>query len=286
MSSCPNGHEVPDGYLYCGECGTEVTVRCPEGHEVGASDSHCTECGVPLGFDTAAAPAPDDAGDDSEEPTAPTTDTEESPASPPASRRSSRRRWPVAAVVALLVLAVGGYLMLNGDGSDDATSATPTQPTAASTTAPPLTSTTRPSASTTSTTLPPDPDVARVLYGLCGPTSGPDPFPVEPETLLFGCDATGIVNDITWTAWTDTEATGTGTAAVTGCDPSCAEGTTLTYPADIRLDTPVTIGCTAFYSHLTITFPGPAPPDAQTINGSPGYFYDDVAPTGGTDSIC
>lgn len=49
MAKCRNGHDVPDGQHYCGDCGVAVMVVCPDGHENPADNGFCFDCGSPIG---------------------------------------------------------------------------------------------------------------------------------------------------------------------------------------------------------------------------------------------
>jgi hypothetical protein len=49
---CANGHENPDDYEFCGECGSPIeepaSVACPNGHENLPGQAYCGTCGAPL----------------------------------------------------------------------------------------------------------------------------------------------------------------------------------------------------------------------------------------------
>ena len=44
------------------------------------------------------------------------------------------------------------------------------------------------------------------------------------ELVLYCADAGQILNEITWSSWTPTEAIGAGTSTRNDCEPSCYEG--------------------------------------------------------------
>jgi hypothetical protein len=50
--TCPNGHDNPDDFRFCGQCGAAFAspemVRCSHGHENPADDRFCGTCGEPL----------------------------------------------------------------------------------------------------------------------------------------------------------------------------------------------------------------------------------------------
>lgn len=129
MTTCENGHAVPGGQPYCGECGAEILVACPAGHHTSALNHFCTVCGSPL------SPAPIDAtGDDAVDGDAAHYHGDHAPvvAAPPKDGRLSdapqpdaeRTRWlrsPALAIVGLVGVAAVGALMAmlasrNGSG--------------------------------------------------------------------------------------------------------------------------------------------------------------------------
>ncbi len=60
------------------------------------------------------------------------------------------------------------------------------------------------------------------------------------ELVLYCADAGQILNEITWSSWTPTEATGVGTSTANDCEPSCAEGKDVISAVEIKLTKPVT----------------------------------------------
>ena len=60
------------------------------------------------------------------------------------------------------------------------------------------------------------------------------------ELVLYCADAGQILNEITWSSWTPTEAIGAGTSFANDCEPSCAEGSDVTSKVEIRLFKPIT----------------------------------------------
>jgi hypothetical protein len=60
------------------------------------------------------------------------------------------------------------------------------------------------------------------------------------ELVLYCADAGQILNEITWSSWTPTEAIGAGTSTANDCDPSCAEGKDVISAVEIKLTKPVT----------------------------------------------
>ena len=60
------------------------------------------------------------------------------------------------------------------------------------------------------------------------------------ELVLYCADAGQILNEITWSSWTSTEATGAGTSTANDCEPTCAEGKDVISAVEIKLTKPVT----------------------------------------------
>ena len=60
------------------------------------------------------------------------------------------------------------------------------------------------------------------------------------EFVLYCADAGQILNEITWSSWTPTEATGAGTSTANDCEPSCAEGKDVISAVEIKLTKPIT----------------------------------------------
>ncbi|VBA38382.1 PE-PGRS family protein PE_PGRS18 [Mycobacterium innocens] len=51
MVTCENGHQNPDDYRFCGECGAPIVpamVLCPTGHLTSVNQPFCDECGAPI----------------------------------------------------------------------------------------------------------------------------------------------------------------------------------------------------------------------------------------------
>jgi hypothetical protein len=60
------------------------------------------------------------------------------------------------------------------------------------------------------------------------------------ELVLYCADAGQILNEITWSSWTPTEAIGAGTSFANDCEPSCAEGKDVISAVEIKLTKPMT----------------------------------------------
>jgi hypothetical protein len=60
------------------------------------------------------------------------------------------------------------------------------------------------------------------------------------ELVLYCADAGQILNQITWSSWSASEALGEGTSTTNDCEPSCAEGKDVISAVEIKLNKPVT----------------------------------------------
>ena len=60
------------------------------------------------------------------------------------------------------------------------------------------------------------------------------------ELVLYCADAGQILNEITWSSWTSTEAIGAGTSTANDCEPSCYEGKDVISAVEIKLTKPIT----------------------------------------------
>lgn len=122
--------------------------------------------------------------------------------------------------------------------------------------------------------------------------------PVEerPATVVYNCDDTGILRNMTWTSWGADGANGTGTDYSIECKPNCAEGPMLVNPVVVHAwnpKAPEGTGCPAgvqFYSDITIAYPEGVPPwikpgttwdvgtDFVTVDGVPAVHFSNVKP--------
>ncbi len=87
---------------------------------------------------------------------------------------------------------------------------------------------------------------------------------VEPATITVSCGDGGVVaTQLQWSSWGSTSADGTGVIQENDCEPTCAQGITGSYPADIRLSgvvTPTAAGSDEpVFSVITATYTGTAP---------------------------
>jgi hypothetical protein len=150
-------------------------------------------------------------------------------------------------------------------------------------------------ASATAAAEPAEQDGSTYAIGKCYDPATP---PVEkPESFEYNCDSTGVMKDLTWTAWGADGANATGTDSSVECRPNCAQGRTLVNPIVVHAWNPVVAPSATcprdikFYSDMTIAYPKGSPPwikpgttwspgtDFVTIDGMPAVHYSDLTPT-------
>ena len=68
---------------------------------------------------------------------------------------------------------------------------------------------------------------------------------IRPRTLEFAKG--GRLEALEWTSWGDREAVGSGRMTGIVCEPTCAQGTTITVPATITLSRPVACPAGRFF---------------------------------------
>ena len=60
------------------------------------------------------------------------------------------------------------------------------------------------------------------------------------ELVLYCADAGQILNEISWSNWTATNAIGVGTSTANDCEPTCVEGNDVVSTVEIKLTAPIT----------------------------------------------
>jgi hypothetical protein len=85
---------------------------------------------------------------------------------------------------------------------------------------------------------------------------------IRPKRLDFAADA--AIEDITWSSWDSREAEGSGQVRLVDCDPTCAQGKAVTFPATVRLVQPKACQEGQFYDRVDVrlerTDGGPSEP--------------------------
>jgi hypothetical protein len=102
----------------------------------------------------------------------------------------------------------------------------------------------------------------RVLLPGCG---GTDVARYKPKGVIVLCGDGGFrVVRITWSTWTETSATGRGTAKVNNCKPNCASGKFESFRVKVSLSRPKTCpGSKREFARFTYSFPGDKPDGAK-----------------------
>jgi hypothetical protein len=123
------------------------------------------------------------------------------------------------------------------------------------------------------------------------------PLVKQPVSFEYNCDTTGVMKDMTWTAWGADGADATGTDSSVECRPNCAQGRTLVNPIVVHAWNPVAApsatcpSTVKFYTDMTIAYPKGTPPwikpgttcspgtDFVTVDGMPAVHYSELTPT-------
>jgi hypothetical protein len=129
-----------------------------------------------------------------------------------------------------------------------------------------------------------DPPTAN-LIGACWDPS--QPVDEKPATIVYGCDNSSVMQDMTWSSWDATGATGTGTDNAVECQPNCAQGQRLFNPIIVHAWNPLPpnkFGCPGgvdFYSDYTVAYPDTVPPwvkPGTSWSADVDYVYVDGLP--------
>ncbi len=113
------------------------------------------------------------------------------------------------------------------------------------------------------------------------------PVAERPQRVVYGCDATSVMENMTWTAWGVDGARGTGTDDAVECQPNCAQGPRLSNPIVVHAWNPLPAqepGCPGhvlFYSDVTVAYPAGVPPwvvPGTTWTSGVDYTYVDGMP--------
>jgi len=62
---------------------------------------------------------------------------------------------------------------------------------------------------------------------------------MKPAEIAYSGDSTNVVTGMTWSSWTATSATGTGTSDIDSCVPSCAAASPNPVTTTVTLSDPV-----------------------------------------------
>lgn len=91
---------------------------------------------------------------------------------------------------------------------------------------------------------------------------------VRPAMIVTACaDGSSRISQLTWTSFTATSAEATGTESSNNCDPNCAQGHFLKYPATFRFSNPVHLAQGWYFGTVTTTYSGKTPTgDRVSVN--------------------
>jgi hypothetical protein len=127
------------------------------------------------------------------------------------------------------------------------------------------------SASPTSTAVPAVPTPTPTVTALANvgvvsecDEAPPHPLSREPSVIILACADAGIgVQDLTWTSWTASSATGQGVLWENECVPtaSCGENKFSHYPVAVTLSVVKASAAGQWFSQLTVTWKDGRPPN-------------------------
>ena len=87
---------------------------------------------------------------------------------------------------------------------------------------------------------------------------------VRPGRFTLACaDGNSYLSHLSWSSWTASSATGTGTQMINDCVPYCAKGTFRRYPAHVtfwRSEPVPNHPGQRYFSRVTLAYPGARPP--------------------------
>jgi hypothetical protein len=108
---------------------------------------------------------------------------------------------------------------------------------------------------------PASPPVAGVIADCT--SAPPHRLSVRPAAITIACADDGLgVQDMAWTSWTASAATGQGTLWEKLCQPNCAEGKIGHYPVTVTISAVRTSKQGPWFSTLTISWDGTRPPNS------------------------
>jgi hypothetical protein len=100
--------------------------------------------------------------------------------------------------------------------------------------------------------------------GVVADCASAEPFTLsrEPSSIVLACADEGIrVEDLAWSAWTASGATGHGTLLENQCVPNCAEGKYAKYPVAVTLSGVTSSAEGPWFKRLTVTWERDRPPN-------------------------
>jgi hypothetical protein len=97
----------------------------------------------------------------------------------------------------------------------------------------------------------------RQVY-LAADGANPRSAAVAPRAAAISVDSSLFLDNMTWSHW-NTQATGTGTAAVNLCNPDCADGSIVKVPVSVTLSDPRPVCGREFFTAMLLTLSGRVP---------------------------
>jgi hypothetical protein len=96
----------------------------------------------------------------------------------------------------------------------------------------------------------------------------PSQMKSEPVQIVTTGDGSGYLKNLTWSAWGQPTAQGSGELEVDNCNPNCAQGTFTGYPATVALSSLTSYGGgNQAYADMTVNAPGsPQPTESFTTS--------------------
>jgi hypothetical protein len=88
---------------------------------------------------------------------------------------------------------------------------------------------------------------------------------IAPSSIVLACgDGNAGFLNLTWSSWTPTAASGTGTYYFNTCTPDCAQGTFVFEPTTLVLHKPVATSAGVQFTTVTFTYANPGAPGGVT----------------------
>lgn len=107
----------------------------------------------------------------------------------------------------------------------------------------------------------------------------------RPDSIVLTCaDGNESLTGLAWSDWGADEATAVGKLETNTCEPSCAEGTIVTTPVQVRASEIIEGEASATYGKLRVTIQGAVPAEMQKTQTFPLQTVDPVDPAMGPGS--
>jgi hypothetical protein len=173
----------------------------------------------------------------------------------------NRNNVPLVVVACAIILALAGLVIVI-KLKDNSTASTPVaQPTVTVTATPSATQASTPvSTPTAGPTSAPASTAPLTDFTVCTtPSVGCNgEMRTEPSQIIVSGDGSAFISGLTWTGWSDSGATGSGTLKLDNCQPNCAQGKFTPYEATVTLSDLTSYGSAGLqgYADMTVSAPG------------------------------